>query len=88
MSVQINRDEWLKALGDAVPPEDDPEALSTLEFAEMFGCSRAAASRRLTDLEKAGKVRRVSKSIPRSSGGLMRVPAYRLTQTTAKAKKA
>ena len=75
--TRINRDEWLKALGEA-ERVDDPEAVTVMEFATMLGFAREAASRRLQALVKAGKAEKVTKRCAISDGRLMSLSAYRL----------
>lgn len=74
----ISRDEWLKALADASPSDDDPNAVTSTEFAIMCGFSQATAHRRLQMLLKTKRVRRVSKRVTNVAGHLQRVTAYKL----------
>jgi DeoR/GlpR family transcriptional regulator of sugar metabolism len=86
MSVSINRDEWIAALGDAAAPPD-PSAITTTEFAELFGVSPSTAARRLRLLVAEGKAVNVYKVVPRIGSVGYRSPAYRLVKATAKAKR-
>lgn len=79
----INRDAWLQALqavgGDAL--EDDPDALTAQEFADLMGMARSTAQKRLRELVEAGKAQLVTKRVPRGlGGGTYPSPAYRLTK--------
>ena len=79
--MSINRDEWLKALAEAgTPHDDDREALTVDEFAEMFDVTRVTASRRLERLAIAGKATRVRKRTMISNGRTYNLLAYRLVQ--------
>ncbi len=82
MSVSINRDEWLSALGDAVKPVEDG-ALSCDEIAQQFAIGRQAAYQRLAKLVENGRARKTWKM-----HGNRRVPAYVLTPSTPAKKKA
>lgn len=80
----IARDAWLKALEEAgQPTEDDQEAVTIREFAEMFQLRREAATRRLEALVAAGKATRTTKASAVLDGAgrtrTYRVAAYRLT---------
>jgi DeoR/GlpR family transcriptional regulator of sugar metabolism len=78
--VSISRDEWLKALveiGETV--EDDQQAVTVAEFAEMFTMSRCTASRRLELLVTEGKATRTRKRLRVASNNrLMSLIAFRL----------
>jgi DNA-binding IclR family transcriptional regulator len=79
--VSISRDEWLKALteiGESV--EDDQQAITVAEFAEMFTMSKCTAARRLDTLVSEGKAARTRKrQRVASNNRLMSLIAYRLT---------
>lgn len=81
---EITRDEWLKALGDAVQPLD-PTAMSIMELSAMFGIGRMATYREVLRLLKAGRAVTTVKQITGPTGISRRVPAYKLV--TPKKKK-
>jgi DNA-binding Lrp family transcriptional regulator len=72
--MNISRDEWLAALGDAAAP-CDPDALTTVEIAEQFGISTTIALRRVQALVSEGKAKRTHKIV-----GARRTPAYKLVK--------
>lgn len=75
----INRDEWLKAMQDAgLSNEDDQDAVTVTEFAEMFDLHRATAERHLAKLESAGKAIRTRKRSAGIDGRRYSAVAYRL----------
>lgn len=78
MSTGITRDDWLKALGEAVEPPDQ-QALTTTEFASMIGLGRTAARERLRRLVEQGKAVRTSK-IVRAGSAATRCTAYKLVK--------
>lgn len=86
MSTPISRDEWLKALGDAVRP-CDPDALSAAEIAKMFQITRQMAYRRITQLLADGKAVSTFKMITTADGYPKRVVAYKLVTPPAKGKR-
>lgn len=75
--MTITRDDWLKALGEAVKPVD-PEALTVRELAEMTGISRRAMDEHVRRLVDAGKAIRAYKVVQNSAGQQRHVAAYRL----------
>ena len=77
MSLQISRDEWLKAVGDAVQP-CDPTAVTVMELAAMLGVDRQMAYRQIKRLVSEGKAAGVSKMHTNAQGVTRRVAAYRL----------
>ncbi len=77
MSTQIDRDEWLKALGEAFTP-CDPAAVTVMELGALFGMGREWSYRRILKLIKDGKAERTFKQVAGPSGVSKRVPAYRL----------
>lgn len=79
----INRDEWLKALGDAAKPPDQ-NAVTVMELAAMLGVGRMAAYRHMLRLRDEGKAEPTTKSIMLCSGHSKRVTAYRLLKPTKK----
>lgn len=81
----ITRDEWLKALGDAVQPLD-PDALTIKEIGEMFGINRHKVHARMQAMVAEGKAAMVTKHVPRSSGHPYRAPAYKLLNGNGKKK--
>lgn len=79
MSVHINRDEWLAALREAeLPMDDDQEAVTAAEFAQMFGLTRLSAERRLARLAEMGKAIRTYKRARSKNGRMFSLIAYRL----------
>ena len=80
--TSINRDEWMKALGESFEPPD-PNALTTREVAAMFGIGFQAALIRLRKLVAEGKAETATKIIPRGNGWY-RVSAYRLIKPKGK----
>jgi hypothetical protein len=75
----INRDEWLKALGEAgVSFTDDQAALTLMEFAAMIGVPRTTAQYQLTKLVTAGKAVLTQKRGPNTAGRVITQRAYRL----------
>lgn len=85
-SSGINRDDWLQAFGDAAMP-NDPDALTVLELAAMFGIHRQMAARRINELLKAGKAISTFKQTMNASGYTRRVAAYKLIDPPKKAKR-
>jgi hypothetical protein len=78
MSPEITRDEWLKALGEAVAPPD-PEALTTRELAEMLGIPRKTMDNRIRLMVDQGKAMRTVKVVT-TAQGTRRVMAYKLVR--------
>lgn len=79
MSTTINRDEWLKALGDAgLAGESDESAVTVNEFAEMFGIPRTTATGHLNILVRTGKAVRTQKHGTTAGGKHILFVAYRL----------
>lgn len=74
----ITRDDWLKALGEAVKPID-PDAFTVRELADMTGISRREMDEHVRRLVETGKAVRSYKIVPNSAGQQRRVAAYRLT---------
>lgn len=77
MSVQISRDEWLKALGDTVRPLD-PSAVTVNELAELLNIGRQAAYLRVRKLVDEGRATVAMKEVPSKHGIPKRVTAYKL----------
>jgi hypothetical protein len=79
----INRDEWLKALAEVGEGlEHDPDAITTDEFATMFGMHRCTAERRLALLVAEGKaIRTFKRTRVASNNRVMQLVAYRLIQS-------
>ena len=78
-SSGITRDEWLNALREAgLHDEDDPGALTVMEFAALMGYKRTAAHRRLLLLVQAGKAKQTTKRMSDGQGRRLIVTAYRL----------
>ena len=79
MSTGIARDEWLKALNEAgLVHENDTEAVTVAEFAEMFGVDRQTADRQLQRLAQAGKATKTRKAGHAPDGRRLSFVAYRL----------
>ncbi len=77
----ISRDDWLTALADVMAaPPDDPEALTSAEFAVVFGLGTTTARIRLKRLVAEGRVEHRTKLVAGADGRQMRVAAYRLVQ--------
>ena len=77
----IDRDAWLKALGELSPPLDtDPEAVTAQEFAGIMQRSHDWAATRLAQLVVAGKARATRKYIVDILDRKHLVPAYRLVE--------
>jgi hypothetical protein len=76
------RDDWLRALGDAVKPID-PTALTLAEIAEQFGIGRYAAENRIRKLLKERKATLVYKMVTDASGRTQARQAYRLVKRPA-----
>lgn len=77
--MTISRDDWLRAMaeiGDST--EDDHDAVTILEFANLFGLRRESAARRLRRLEAAGRARRTAKISVGVDGRRLRLIAFRL----------
>ena len=84
MSItQISRDEWLKALGDAIEPPD-PDAVTLAELAALLGVDRQMAYRHVKKLIKDGKAAIAVKYATTASGLTKRVAAYRLVKHEAR----
>lgn len=81
MNSGINRDEWLKALGESEQPVHQ-DAVTTAEFAALLGVSLCTAQRKLRRLLDEGKATSVYKLVARNQGrnGSVKVPAYRLVK--------
>lgn len=75
--MTITRDEWMKALGDAVMPTD-PDAMTVRELSEMCGIGRRAMDERVRVLVEQGKAIRTRKIVRNAVGYTRRVSAYRL----------
>lgn len=78
--MQISRDEWLEAIGEASIPKDDPTAVTVLELAKMLGIGRMAAYRRVLSLIEQGKATVTQKTVAFPSGLTKRVTAYKLVK--------
>ncbi len=83
MSVPITRDEWLKAVGDAVMP-CDPDAITVRELAEMLNVDHQAAYKQIRRLLKEGKAVPSRKRITHASGQSRTVAAYKLVSNAAR----
>ena len=78
MNAGITRDEWLKALGEAVKPAD-PDAMTVKEIAESCGIGRQAAYLHIRRLISEKKAVATYKDI-QTRDGRRRVPAYKLVK--------
>ena len=79
MSTAISRDEWLSALTEAgLNDQHDPDAVTVMEFAEMFGLDRQTADRRLKKLEALGKATKAKKRRAGPDGRMLWYVAYKL----------
>lgn len=85
MSVQISRDEWMRALGDAVAPTD-PDAATVRELADEFGITYGHAGKHVRMLVKEGRAIRTVKVVRLTDGQTRRITAYRLVSATKAAK--
>jgi hypothetical protein len=81
----ITRDEWLRALGDAVQPVD-PDAMTIKDFEREFGINRHKALAKALELVKAGRAIQVTKFVQRSNGNPYRAPAFKLITPKQKTK--
>ena len=79
MSTDISRDEWLKAVGDAVQP-CDPTAITVKELAEALGVNDTMAFRQIKRMIKDGKALATRKRVPNAAGILRTVTAYKLVK--------
>lgn len=79
--VSITRDDWLRAVAEIGELEDDQEALSIQEYADLMGTDYINATRQLNRLAKAGKAEKTRKN-GRSpvDGRAVRFVAYRLVR--------
>lgn len=86
MSSGITRDDWLKALGEAGRDDlqDDDQALTSTQFAAMFGIARSTAMARLEALVTAGKAIETRKR-QQTNGRMVRCRAFRLIGKKGKA---
>lgn len=82
----ISRDDWLKALTEVstLPADDNPDAVTSAEFATMCGFSQDTARRRLQTLLKLNRVQQTSKWIHDMSGRPQHVRAYKLLEKPEK----
>lgn len=78
MSTGISRDEWLKALGDAVKVAD-PDAFTINELCEMFGIGRQATYLRVKKLVEEKRAVATYKAVQTGSG-IKRISAYKLVK--------
>lgn len=78
--MSISREAWLAAVGDAIPQEDDQDAVTVTELAELLNCSRNTAQKQAIRLVKEGKARETHRRITRGDGRCMTSRAYRLLQ--------
>jgi hypothetical protein len=77
----ITRDDWLQALVEAQEPvEDDQDAVTITEFAQMFGLTRPVAAYRLRNMLLKGHVVRTFKRGHDGYGRYKTLAAYRLVR--------
>lgn len=85
----ITREDWLKALAEAnIQTENDQQAVTVHEFAEMMGLTPWMAAYHLRNLHRNGRAVRTSKRGPDSLGRRRMLVAYRLIEPKAKQKTA
>lgn len=85
--THITRNEWLKALGDAGlhSTEDDPTAVTVMEFAAMMGnLGRSTAAHQLARLVHAGKAVETRKWVTTTYGRRTQCRAFKLIGPTKK----
>ena len=76
-----NYDEWMAAMKAAIEaPIPESDALTVLEFGALVGIERSHASKRLKAMVAQGTAEYVKKQIRRADGGVIWVPAYRLSK--------
>ena len=80
--MNISRDEWLAAMGEADTP-NDPDALTKLELCALLKISRSAMQERLARMLAEGKATRTTKMTKDGMGRRLRVPAYKLVKANA-----
>lgn len=77
--MNINRDEWLRALTEAqLSPIDDQDAVTVPEFMALFSLTRSTADRRLRTLVEKGKATKTSKFTNGIDGRRVQAVAFRL----------
>lgn len=81
--MSITRDLWIKALFEAgLPTQDDQDALTYAEYAEMMGCSPRVAELRMRTLARKGLATRTTKVTLDGRGRTYPMVAYRLTDVS------
>lgn len=85
MSATITRDEWLAAVRE-LEPANDQDALTVNELAAMLGIKITATRERLRKLLTEGKAIRTSKLVTDATGRSQSVLAYRLVKPAKKGK--
>jgi hypothetical protein len=81
----ITRDDWIRAIHEAVPPPvDDPSALTPHEYAEIAGCAWTTARVRLLGMVKAGTARAVTKRIWYGDGRSKCIGAFQLIKPVSR----
>lgn len=84
---EINRDLWLQAVADTLGPIDnDPNLLTSTEFAAIQKCGRTRANTLLIRMRDEGKVVAAQKWVLDSSSRRQLVPAWRLVTPPAPVK--
>lgn len=84
-SVGINRDEWLAAVRE-LEPVNDQDALTITELAALLGTKVTATRERMSKMLAEGKATRTTKLVSDNYGRSQSVPAYRLVKATKKGK--
>lgn len=80
----ISRDDWLSALTDVgLHHESDDLAVTTNEFAVMFGICRSTANSQLAKLVASGKATLTRKTQQNAHGRTLSYVAYRLAKPAA-----
>ena len=74
--VGVTEDAWQQALTLLRVAPTHPNAVTTIELCTRWGCSERTALRRVKQLVQMGKASRVVKSVTRTDGAFMLVPAY------------
>lgn len=80
----ISRDDWIKAIADAMPPPPVDDAITVTEFAGLADCTPHTARKKLLALVKAGKAVQVRKRMTGADGRRLCLTAYQLTKPKRK----
>lgn len=76
----ITRDDWIKAIAEAMPPPPVDDAITAPEFAAMAHCCHGTARVKLRAMVKAGTAREVRKRIVCTDGRAQIVTAFQLVK--------